>query len=546
MLGIVVLATGCSEMPGGDRGDVWFQDEAAGRGVDFRHHSGFSGRHLMPEIMGGGVALADVDGDGDLDLYLVQSGSLYPDEAAGGVDRANRLYMNEAGTFEPTADGQGAGDRGYGLGVAAGDYDNDGDVDLYVTNYGPNVLLENDGRGNFKDVTGTSGVGDPGFSAAATFTDLDADGDLDLFVVNYIHWNLAVERDCFIAGVLTYCPPTNYNAPVRDRLYRNDGDGTFTDVSAESGLNAAYGTGLGISSADFDGDGLPDLFVANDMMVNQLWLNQGGLRFRDEAAFRGVAVDSHGLAKSGMGVAAADADDDGDTDLLVVNLAEQTDSFYRNDGDWFADATEAMGLATTSRRYTRFGVVMADFDNDGRLDLYEANGGVAPSETAHEGDEFAEPNTLYRGAPDGRFEEVLPAGGTSAPLIHTSRGLALGDVDDDGGLDLVVGNRDAAPYLLMNRVPDRGNWVRFRVRTESGRDAHGATVAATVGTTRRYRRVAPEGSYVASSDPRVHFGLAEGTGVSDVTVRWVTGESESFGNFEAGRTHDLGQGRGTD
>ncbi|MDE0190361.1 MAG: CRTAC1 family protein [Gammaproteobacteria bacterium] len=544
VLGFCLLIGGCSGARGGGEDGVWFEDEAPPRGIDFHHRSGFAGRHLMPEIMGGGVALVDVDGDADLDLYLVQSGSLYSDEETGTVDRSNRLYFNEGGTFEQAEDGHGAGDKGYGLGIAAGDYDNDGDLDLYVTNYGPNVLLRNDGNGNFEDVTGVSGVGDPGYSTAATFADLDADDDLDLFVVNYIHWDFAVERDCFIAGVLTYCPPTNYSAPMRDRVYRNNGDGTFTDTSAESGLNAAFGTGLGAASADFDGDGLTDVFVANDMMVNQLWLNRGGLRFVDEAAYRGVAVDSHGLAKSGMGVAAADADDDGDTDVLVVNLAEQTDSFYRNEGAWFVDATEAVGLATTSRRYTRFGVVLADFDNDGRLDLYEANGGVAPSETKHEGDEFAEPNTLLRGTSDGRFEEVLPPGGTAETLIHTSRGLAVGDIDDDGGLDLVVGNRDAPPYLLMNRVPNRGNWIRFRVRTQTGRDAHGATVSATVGTRRQHRRVAPEGSYVASSDPRVHFGLADETEVTDVTIRWLTGESELFGNFDAGRVHDIVEGQG--
>ena len=545
--GLCALVAGCAEQPGGGKNGVWFQDEATARGVDFRHRSGFSGRYLMPEIMGGGIALVDVDGDADLDIYLVQSGSLYPDRRMAATDdRSNRLYFNEAGTFEPARDGHGAGDRGYGLGVAAGDYDNDGDIDLYVTNYGPNVLLRNDGQGNFEDVTEAAGVGDPGYSTAATFADLDADDDLDLFVVNYIHWNLAVERDCFVAGVLTYCPPTNYSAPMRDRLYRNNGDGTFSDVSTESGFNAAYGTGLGVSSADFDGDGSADLFVANDMMVNQLWLNRGGLRFVDEAAFRGVAVDSHGLAKAGMGVAAADADDDGDTDLLVVNLAAQTDSFYRNEGDWFSDATESVGLATTSRRYTRFGVVLADFDNDGRLDLYEANGGVAPSETRHEGDEFAEPNTLYRGTSDGRFAEVLPPGGTAETLIHTSRGLAVGDVDDDGGLDLVVVNRDAPPYLLMNRVPNRGNWIRFRIHTTTGRDAHGAMVSATVGTRRQHRRVAPEGSYVASGDPRVHFGLAGERGVSAVTVRWATGETESFGDFEAGRIYTVVKGAGTE
>ena len=539
----VLFASGCSEaLPPLGSGSAWFQEEAAVRGIDFRHRSGFAARHLNPEIVAGGGALVDVDDDGDLDAYLVQSGSLYSTESdeAG----ANRLYLNDGdGTFAES-EASGAEDRGYGLGVAAGDYDNDGDVDLYVTNYGANVLLRNDGQGRFEDVTAATGVGDPGYSTAAAFLDLDADEDLDLFVVNYVRWDLSVERDCFIGGVLTYCPPANYNAPAADRLYRNNGDGTFTDISVETGLSRTFGTGLGVVSADFDGNGLPDVFVANDMMVNRLWINRGDLRFVEEAAYRGCAVDAHGVAKAGMGVAAADVDNDGDTDLLVVNLAEQTDSFYRNEGDWFADATEAMGLGTTSRRYTRFGVVLEDFDNDGRLDLYEANGAIASSATAQAGDEFAQPNTLFRAGSDGRFVEVEPAGGTAEPLTHTSRGLAVGDVDDDGGLDLLVVNRDAAPYLLMNRIARRGNWVRFRVRSAVGRDAHGATVSVLVGSERRYRRVSPEGSYLASRDPRAHFGLADATEVTDVTVHWPSGTSETFGTFEAGHVHELDEDRG--
>ena len=541
---IAALAlVGCSDTsPSLATGQAWFEEDAAGRGIDFRHQSGFAGRHLMPEIMGGGVALADVDGDDDLDIYLVQSGSLYAEQPDG--DRENRLYLNDGRGNFVKAGASGAEDTGYGLGVAAGDYDNDGDVDLYVTNFGANTLLRNDGSGRFEDVTPQAGVGDPGYSTAAAFVDLDADGDLDLFVANYVRWDFTVERDCYIGGVLTYCPPANYNAPATDRLYRNNGDGTFEDVTADAGLARSFGTGLGALSTDFDGDGLLDVFVANDMMVNQLWVNRGGLRFVEEAAYRGCAVDAHGVAKAGMGVAAGDVDDDGDMDLLVVNLAEQTDSFYRNEGDWFSDATESVGLATTSRRYTRFGVVMADFDNDGRLDIYEANGGVAPSETKHEGDVFAEPNTLFRAAGDGRFVEVLPAGGTSRTSIHTSRGLAVGDLDDDGGLDLVVGNRDAAPYVLMNRVPNRGNWVRFRVVTAGSRNAHGVNVSAMVGTVRQYRRAAPEGSYLASSDPRVHFGLADQNEVREVTVTWVSGATESFGDFKAGLIHDLVEGEG--
>ena len=293
---LVVAACGCSPSE-----TAWFSEEAAERGVDFRHHSGFRERPMLPEIMGGGAALADLDGDDDLDLYLVQSGRV--DETLDEALSANRLYLNRGdGHFDEVEGGAGSGDRGYGMGVAAGDYDNDGDIDLYVTNLGSNALLRNDGAGRFTDVTVKAGVGDPGWSTAATFLDLDNDGDLDLFVVNYLHWTPALERDCYATAFhATYCGPNEYDAPAMDRLYRNDGDGTFSDISAHAGLNTAFGNGLGTVGADFDGDGLTDLFVANDTMINQLWLNRGNLRFEDESMLWGCALDDDGIAKAGNG-----------------------------------------------------------------------------------------------------------------------------------------------------------------------------------------------------------------------------------------------------
>jgi enediyne biosynthesis protein E4 len=522
---------------------AWFSEEAKTRGIDFVHHSGFDGRPMMPEMMGGGVALADLDGDADLDLYLVQSGRV--DKALPAEFTANQLYLNRGDGYFHRVERSGADDRGYGMGVTSGDYDNDGDIDLYVTNLGANVLLQNDGTGQFTDVTQSAGVGDTSWSTAATFLDLDADGDLDLFVVNYLHWSKSIEQDCYgKAFFITYCGPTVYDVPAMDRLYRNNGDGTFTDITADAGMNVAFGNGLGTVGADFNGDGLLDIFVANDSLVNQLWVNQGNLQFTEECLLWSCAMDSNGLAKAGMGVASADVDDDGDSDLLVVNLVRQSDSFFRNEGTYFFDVTGAIGLGPVSMRYTRFGVTLADFDNDGRLDLYEVNGKVEMSEPA-EGDGFAEPNTLLRGSIDAdgvRFDEVKPQGGVSPTLTHTSRGLAVGDVDNDGGVDLVVTNRDAAPYLLMNKA-DRGNWVRFKVLNGS-RDAHGATVSATVNKTRLSRDVQPSASYLAASDPRVHFGLGDASGVNNVTVRWPGGDEEVFGDFDPGTTHELRKGNG--
>ena len=539
-LAVVILITcGCtpSETP-------WFSEEATARGIDFVHHSGYDGRPMMPEMVGGGVALADLDGDNDLDLYLVQSGRV--DKTLSVETSANRLYLNRGdGYFDKVEKAAGAGDRGYGMGVAAGDYDNDGDVDLYVTNLGPNVLLQNDGSGQFADVTNEARVGDPSWSTAATFLDLDADSDLDLFVVNYLHWIKNIEQDCYESALfITYCGPTVYDVPATDRVYRNNGDGTFSDITVTAGINVAFGNGLGVVGADFNGDGLTDVFVANDTMVNQLWMNLGNLRFEEACLFWSCAMDSQGVEKAGMGVAAADVDDDGDSDLLVVNLELQSDSFFRNEGTYFHDATQLAGLGPVSMRHTRFGVTFADFDNDGRLDLYEANGKVSASE-ASEGDAYAETNTLLRGSiSEGavRFDEVKPQGGVSPGLVHTSRGLAVGDIDDDGGLDLVVTNRDAAPYILVNQA-SRGNWVRFRVLT-GNRDAHGATVSLTVKKTRMSRDVQPAASYLAANDPRVHFGLGEEPEVRNVAVRWPGGEKEEFGNFPAGATYELRKGNG--
>ncbi len=549
---VMVGLAGCSEAPPGgfhqavdapETFPPWFSDEAETRGIKFRHVSGASGDFLLPEIMGGGAALFDADGDGDLDAYLVQSGrfSGRTDDSPG-----NELYINEgAGRFVP-ARSSDAGDQGYGMGVSSGDYDNDGDVDLYVTNVGRNVLLANDGDGTFTDVTRDAGVAGLGFSTASVFFDADVDGDLDLFVVNYVAWQPGIERACFDygTGVRNYCDPGNYQLPDRDVLYRNNGDGTFDDVSEASGVSAATGNGLGVVSADFDGNGLPDIFVANDKTMNHLWLNLGEMVFRDDAVLWGCAMDDHGITKAGMGVAAEDVDNDGDTDLLVVNIEGETDSYYRNEGSYFVDATAIRGLGTVSRRFTRFGVALGDFDNDGLLDLYEANGRVTWSPEPEARDVYAEPNVLMRGVGE-RFDVVAPPGGVQTPLIHTSRGLAIGDVDDDGGLDLLVVNRDGPAYLLMNRVAPRANWTQVMALTRQGRAAHGAVVSGLVDGQRRFRRVRTAGSYLAANDPRVHFGLGKADGLTDVQVRWPSGRLESFGDVPAGKTSILREGEGT-
>jgi hypothetical protein len=530
-------AAGAADQP------PWFVESTAARGIDWVHRSGHQpGRYLFPETVCGGVAMLDFDGDGWLDLYFVQAGDLAapPQSMPGDV-----LYRNSGdGTFSRVTD-PGAIIRGFGMGAATGDFDNDGDADLYLTHLGPNVLLRNDG-GRLTDVSSAAGVALPAWSAGSAFLDYDADGDLDLFVANYINWVLTAERRCYApSGLSDYCHPNNYEAPARDTLFRNNGDGTFTDVSVAAGLNAAFGNGLGVVCADFNGDARTDIFVANDGMRNQLWLNLGDGRFIDGALLAGCAIDQDGQAKAGMGVDAADLDDDGDFDLLVVNLHNEIDSLYRNEGTYFTDAAPAAGLGLVSRAFTRFGAAFIDFNNDGWLDLYEANGRVRRQTPVYGNDPFAEPNTLFRGGPDGRFTEVLPRGGTSPLLAHASRAAAFGDLDNDGGIDVVVVNRDGPAYLLRNIVPSRGHWVLLRVLDEHGRDALGAEVRGTVGARTITRIVRTAYSYCAAHDPRVHVGLGSATTLDGLTVRWPDGAAESYGTIEADRVVEIRRGRGS-
>ena len=531
--------------------DPWFEEVAVQRGLTFTHRSGHRDRrYLMPESAAGGAALADFNGDGFLDAYLIQS------------DGGNRLYRGLGdGSFKDVTAGSGADDHGYGMGVATGDADNDGDVDLYVTNVGPNVLLRNDsvdGQLLFTDVTTEAGTGHPGFGSSAAFIDVDHDGDLDLFAVNYLVWSEDGELDCWnTLGERDYCNPASYDTPAADVLYRNDtgpdGNLRFTDISREVGLGTAFGNGLGVVAADFDGDRWIDVFIANDATQNQLWINDGaGAAFQDRALLAGCAMDEDGKAKAGMGVVAEDLDDDGDPDLLVMNLTTESDSFYLNEGSYFADRTAAVGLGTVSRKLTRFGLGLADFDNDGQLDLYEATGRVARQAERFAEDPYAEPDLLFRGTarrrPGGRqtryFEEVLPRGGTATLLAGTSRAAAFGDIDNDGGIDVLVAQRDGPAHLLRNLAGDRGHWILLRVLEEHGRDALGARVRLKLGDRQLTRDVRSAYSYCAANDPRVHIGLGRLTEVREVMVDWPNGTSEAFGDFAAGQIVTLSQSHG--
>lgn len=522
-------------------GGPWFEEVAVKSGLKFTHSIG-PRRYLFPEIICGGAALFDADNDGDLDVYLVQAGDLLAEPASRPP---NQLFRNRGdGTFEDVTSAAGVGDRGYGVGCAAGDYDGDGDTDLYVTNYGPNVLYRNNGDGTFTDVTAASGTGDSAWGTSAGFFDADNDGDLDLFIANYITWKPEVEIECNRStGERDYCNPENYDAPARDTFYRNNGDGTFTDATTAAGLHAAFGNGLGVTFGDFNDDHRLDIYVANDGNPNQLWLNQGECRFENDALLAGCAVNSQGSAEAGMGVVALDVEPDGDLDLFMTHLRNESNTLYINNNGVFDDRTAQMGLAASSLRYTAFGVGVADFDHDGLLDLYIANGKVTLDGVADPSgmeDPFVDVNQLMRGVGRGAFEEVTPIGGTAEPIVGTSRAAAFGDIDNDGDVDIVVVEA-SGPVRLLRNIADRqgAHAISFRVLDESGRPALNARLTIRAGGRTFARSVETAYSYAAANDPRVHVGLGAAAEVDRVDVRWPDGSSQTFGPFPAGELHTL-------
>ena len=553
LVALACAGPSCSDDENGAQGSsagsssahAWFEEVAAPRGLAFTHTTGHGARHLFPECIAGGGGLLDLDEDGDLDAYLVQSGYL---ETGSPPSPSDRLFLNDgAGRFRDATEESGVSESAYGMGLAAGDTDEDGHIDLYVLNLGPNALLRNDGHARFQDATLAAGVGDPSWSVSGAFFDMENDGDLDVYVANYIVWSLGSEIVCtrVINDAPDYCSPKQYQAPAPDVLYENDGTGRFEDVSAQAGLRVAFGNGLGVVVLDFDSDGWSDVFVANDGTPNHLWRNKGDGRFTDEAMALGFAFDQHGFAKAGMGIAAGDVDKDGDEDVIVVNQGGESDSLFRNEaGRFLFDSTLQFGLGAVTRPFTRFGVVLADFDSDGRLDLFEANGRVERSPDPPSSDPYAEQAMLLRGTPSGRFEEVLPRGGTAEPLVATGRAAAVGDVDGDGGLDLLVVNRDGPAHLLRNTVQERGHWLRIRALERSGRDALGAQLSVRTAAGESRHVVRSGYSFASAIDPSVHVGLAETPRADELIVRWVDGSLESFGPFEADQTVVLRRDQG--
>ena len=543
-----------ADASGTTAGPPWFVDRAAESGLDFFHVTGHAGEFHQPEIMGPGAGLVDYDNDGDLDVYLVQGGRIGGSATPAGVDAAGpggRLYRND---LEVAADGSrtlrftdvtaesGIDARAFGMGVTAGDFNNDGCVDLYLTHYGPNQLYRNDCDGTFTDVSQASGTDDPAWSVPASFVDVDRDGWLDLFVGNYLIY--APERRVTCAsesGLSDYCPPERYRA-APDRLYRNRGDGTFAEVTADAGLAGAFGPALGVATADFDGDGWVDLFVANDQQENQLWLNRGGERFEDVGLMSGTALGASGALKADMGVDAGDFDNDGDEDLFMTDLTTQGSTFYVNDGAArFEEQSARAGIRAASLPHTGFGAGWFDYDNDGWLDLLAVNGLVTQNLDALGPDNpfpLQQRNQLLRNLGDGRFEDVTDLAGPAFALSEVSRGAAFGDVDNDGDTDVVVANAEGPVRLLINEVGHDRRWLGLRLvgdppggpRRGGERDMPGARVEfVRDGAPSLWRRARADGSYASANDPRVLAGLGDAAAPPVlVRVTWPSGDVEEW------------------
>jgi len=499
----------------------------------------------MPEIMGAGNALPDYDGDGDLDLYLLQGtlldksknlqDSSFPSPAA--QQPGHRLFRNDLVpsrrlAFCDVTSEAGVGYDGYGMGAAVGDFDNDGDPDLYVTHFGSNILFRNNGNGTFTDMTREAGVDDPRWSTSAAFLDYDRDGNLDLFVTNYVDFTIRGNKKCFApTGEPDYCTPAAYR-PVPDRLFRNTGNGKFIDATQASGIGKADGPGLGVACADFNSDGWIDIYVANDGAANLLWLNKGNGTFEETALLAGAAYSMDGWARAGMGVAPGDFDNDGDDDLLVTNLATEGSTLYRNHRGSFSDVTLELGLARASFPFTGFGVGWFDYNNDGRLDLFAANGAVTIVEALRGSPyPYQQKNRIFRNDGEGKpLVDVSIAAGSVFDQLQVGRGAAFGDIDNDGELDILVSNNNGPVRLLVNGAAARNHWLQVRLQgAGDNRQGIGARVAVLrKNQTPLWRQAHTDGSYLSAHDSRVHFGLGSDPDMEGILVYWLGGTRELF------------------
>jgi enediyne biosynthesis protein E4 len=525
---------------------VTFTNIAAQAGINFKHQNGASPQKYMPETMGAGAVFFDYDSDGWPDIFLVNSGSFVDAKAAAAARHA--LYRNNGnGTFTDKSATSGIGVAGYAMGACSADYDNDGWPDLYITGVGTNKLYRNNGTGGFVDVTAKAGAGGTGrWSTSCAFADIDNDGDVDLFVANYV--DFTPDNNKFCTGgvnIRTYCHPNVYNS-LPDILYRNNGDGTFTDITKEAGVYRTDGNGLGVVFGDYDNDGWIDFYVANDSVPNFLFHNKGKGVFEEVGFWSGVALGAEGRPLAGMGTDMGDINGDGLLDIIVTNLDRETHSLYRNAGKGlFSNITFESGVGQATLPFVGFGAAFVDYDNDSDLDLAIANGDIIDNVALfRDNTTYEQRNLLMRNDGTGKFRDVGLSSGPGFALKKVSRALAVGDVDNDGDLDLLVGNNGQTADLLRNDGGNRSNSLLIRtIGTKSNRDGIGAKLKLSVGGKTLFRYVKAGSSYLAQSDMRVHFGLGAAKTAERLEVQWPSGTVDVFEKIDANQILTVTEGR---
>lgn len=532
-----------------DETAVRFSDQTQAANIHFTHINGASQHRYLPETMGAGCLFFDYDNDGHLDIFLVNSGKSCADSSKTRTqtDEMNVLYRNNGdGTFtDVTAQSGFEKNLGYGMGCVSADYDNDGDADLYLTNYGSNQLYRNNGDGTFTDVTTHAGVGDRRWSVSASFGDYNLDGYLDLYVANYLDYQIETAHPCILEGVHIYCGPHEYPG-AQDTLYRNDGDGTFTDVTVKSGVDN-NGKGMGILFTDYNNDGHPDIFVANDAVEDFLYHNNRDGTFTDVAVSAGIAYNSEGRATASMGIANGDYDNDGLLDLFITNFSLEVNSLFHNDGDGFYSMTTfESGLAEPSFSQLGFGTHFLDADNNGTLDLFVANGHVwdnvvkiTPSLSYKQKCQF------FTNTGTGIFRDISENVGAFFTKPVVARGSAIGDYDNDADMDILVSCSNDSPVLLRNDTQIRNNWLKIElIGTKSNRDGIGSKVIVRIGDLTQVKEVTCGGSYASGSELVLHFGLGTSSKVDSIEVKWQSENSQRLENISVNqviRIEEIGE-----
>lgn len=516
---------------------ITFIDVTRSSGITFKHDNAMSPEKYLIETMGAGAAWLDYDNDGYLDVYLVNSAATKVYSPPAPL-RGALYHSNGDGSFTDVTEKAGVAATGlFGMGVAVGDYDNDGFADLYVVGYGRSILYHNNGDGTFADVTAKARVANSTkWGSSAAWFDYDRDGRLDLIVANYLDFTPENNRTCTENGQRAYCHPNKYHGQA-PTLYHNNGDGTFTDVSATSRIGARAGNGLGVVCFDFNGDGWPDVFIANDSMENFLFLNRKNGTFQETGVEAGVALSEDGKSEAGMGVDAGDYDRDGKPDLFLTHLDLEWNRLYRNRGDGtFEDTTFASKIGSGNYRKSGFGTGFLDYDNDGWLDIFIANGHVLDNVSLfHAGTTWAEPKTMYHNA-GGVFEDVSDRLGSDFVSPRVGRAAAFADFDNDGDIDILVANNGQAPQLLRNDGGNRRHWLGVRLTgVRSNRDGVGAKVRVKAGGATQVAQAKGGMSYQASHDPRLHFGLGDARVVDSLEVEWPSGTVDKFSGVTGDR-----------